>query len=185
MKNRSFSQAIVEPYAEALMAVAKEQNMVEAFGENIEFILATLTESEDLRKLLGAPLISEKVKKDLLNTLFSAQVQPFVASFLGLLVDRRRILFLEAICLKFQALLRTINHVAFAEIITAVALTELQQETLKQKVLELTGARSAELSIKINLDLIGGVIIKVGSQVIDASIRGQLRRLSSGLMVNV
>jgi len=185
MKNSSFSQAIVEPYAEALMAVAKEQNAVEAFGSDIQFILTTLVESEDFRRLLGAPLIPEQVKKDLLISLFSSQVQPFVASFLGLLVDRRRVLFLEAICLQFQALLRTMNQVALAEISTAVELTEAQQETLKQKVKELTGANSVELSIKLNPDLIGGVIIKVGSQVIDASIRGQLRRLTSGLMANV
>ncbi len=185
MKNKSFSQAIVEPYAEALMALAKEQNLVETFGQDIQFILTTLTESEDLRKLLNAPLIPESVKKDLLISLFSTQVSVSVASFLGILVERRRILFLEAICLKFQALLRQMNQVALAEISSAIPLTEAQQETLKLKVKELTGANSVELSIKLNPDLIGGVIIKVGSQVIDASIRGQLRRLSSSLMVKV
>jgi F-type H+-transporting ATPase subunit delta len=183
MKN--FSQSIVEPYAEALMAVAKQQNLVETFGNDIQSILTTLTESEDLRKLLSSPLIPESVKKDLLNSLFADRVNPFVANFLGLLVERRRILFLEAICLKFQALLRLMNQVALAEISTAVVLTADQQETLKQKVKELTGFQSVELAIKINPDLIGGVIIKVGSQVIDASIRGQLRRLTAGLMSNV
>lgn len=185
MKNSSFSQAIVEPYAEALMAVAKEQNLVETYGNDIQFILTTLVESEDFRRLLSAPLISENVKKDLLISLFSSQVQPSMASFLGLLVERRRILFLEAICLKFQALLREMNNVALAEISTAVELTDKQKETLEQKVKDLTNANSVELLIKLNPDLIGGVVIKVGSQVIDASIRGQLRRLTGGLMIKV
>lgn len=185
MENSSFSQTIVEPYAEALMAVAKQQNLVDAFGNDIQFVLTTLAESEDFQRLLSSPLIPENVKKDLLNSLFSSQVNPFVANFLGLLVERRRILFLEAICLKFQSLLRTMNRVALAEISTATALTDTQKETLKQKVKELTGANSVELSIKLTPELIGGVIIKVGSQVIDASIRGQLRRLTSGLMANI
>jgi F-type H+-transporting ATPase subunit delta len=185
MKNRSFSQTIVEPYAEALMALAKEKNLVETFGNDIQFILTTLKSSEDLNRLLSAPLVPENVKKDLLISLFSTGVNPFVVSFLGILVERRRILFLEAICLKFQSLLRVMNQIALAEISSAVALSETQQETLKQKVKELTGATSVELEIKLNPDLIGGVIIKVGSQVIDASIRGQLRRLTSGLMANV
>lgn len=185
MKNKSFSQTIVEPYAEALMSLAKEHNLVDTFGNNVQSILTTLKGSDDLNRLLSAPLVPETVKKDLLISLFNQEVHPYVASFLGILVDRRRILFLEAICLKFQSLLREMNQIALAEISSAVALTETQQETLKEKVKSLTGAVSVELSIKINPDLIGGVIIRVGSQVIDASIRGQLRRLTSGLMANV
>ncbi len=61
---------------------------------------------------------------------------------------------------------------------SAVPLSESQQETIKEKVIAMTGAHQVELSAKIDSDIIGGVIIKVGSQVIDASLRGQLRRLS-------
>jgi F-type H+-transporting ATPase subunit delta len=75
--------------------------------------------------------------------------------------------------------------VALAEVTAAVQLTEAQEETLKQKVQNLTQSQSVELSVKINPDLIGGVIIKVGSQIIDASIRGQLRRLSTSLVAGV
>ncbi|AFY74730.1 ATP synthase, F1 delta subunit [Synechococcus sp. PCC 7502] len=185
MKSGSFSQAIVEPYADALMAVAQEHNLVEAFGNDIQVILNTLEASEDFKKLLLAPLIPESVKKDLLNSLFANQVNPFIASFLNLLVERRRILFLEPICLKFQELLRKKNRIALAEISTAVGLSDPQKEALTKKVLELTGAASVELAIKLNPDLIGGVIIKVGSQVIDASLRGQLRRLTTGLLANI
>ncbi|MFM6199922.1 MAG: ATP synthase F1 subunit delta, partial [Dolichospermum sp.] len=71
-----------------------------------------------------------------------------------------------------------------AEITSAVPLTESQQQAITEKVITLTKAAKVELATKIDSDLIGGVIIKVGSQVIDASLRGQLRRLSLRLSSN-
>ena len=61
--------------------------------------------------------------------------------------------------------------------ISAVEVTEAQQQAVREKVQAMTSARSVELSTKLDPDLIGGVIIKVGSQVVDASLRGQLRRI--------
>ncbi|CAN1210663.1 ATP synthase F1 subunit delta [Tumidithrix helvetica PCC 7403] len=185
MKASSVSQTLVEPYAEALMSLAKDRSLVEPFGNDVQQILETLRSSNELRQLLEVPLIKNNVKKSVIAEVFGSRIHPFLQSFLMVLVDRRRITFLEPICLQFQALLREMNQVAFAEIISAVALTEAQQATLEQKVLDVTSARSVQLSIVVNPDLIGGVIIKIGSQVIDASIRGQLRRLSSSLMAGV
>jgi F-type H+-transporting ATPase subunit delta len=65
-----------------------------------------------------------------------------------------------------------------AEVVSAVPLSEAQASAVKQKVIAMTNAREVELETRIDPDIIGGVIIKVGSQVIDASLRGQLRRLS-------
>jgi len=185
MKTSSVSQAIVEPYADALMSVAQDQNAVEAFGRDVDFILSVLSSSEDLRKFFAVPVIADSAKKDMLTSLFDRQISPTVLNFLFILIAHRRILFLEAICLQFKALLRKKNNVALAEVTSAIALSSSQESTLRQKVISLTKANSVELSIKVNPDLIGGVIIKVGSQVIDASIRGQLRRLSNRLTANV
>jgi F-type H+-transporting ATPase subunit delta len=71
-----------------------------------------------------------------------------------------------------------------AEITSAIPLTETQQQAITEKVIALTNARQVEIETKIDSELIGGVIIKVGSQVIDASLRGQLRRLSLRLSSN-
>ena len=78
-----------------------------------------------------------------------------------------------------------IDQVSLAEITTALQLSGAQEDSLRDRVKALTKARSVELDIIVNPDLIGGVIIKVGSQVVDASIRGQLRRLKSSLTAGV
>ena len=87
-------------------------------------------------------------------------------------------LFLEPILEQYLVLLRQLNQTVLAEVTSAVPLTEAQEQAIKEKVIAITNARQVELETKVDSELIGGVIIKVGSQVIDASLRGQLRRLS-------
>ncbi|MBD2100611.1 ATP synthase F1 subunit delta [Leptolyngbya sp. FACHB-261] len=181
MRGGSVVEAIAQPYAEALMSLAQGQNLVERFGSDVQGLLDLLTQSEDLREFLANPLTKGEDKKAVLRSLLTEQVHPYTLSFLLLLVDRRRILFLEQIGKHFQALLRKLNQVALAEVTTAVELNEAQQGTIREKALQMTGARDVELNIAVDPDLIGGVIIRVGSQVVDASIQGQLRRIATRL----
>ena len=78
-----------------------------------------------------------------------------------------------------------IDGVALAEITSALKLSRSQEDSLRDRVKAMTKSKSVQLDITINPDLIGGVIIKVGSQVVDASIRGQLRRLKTSLTAGV
>jgi F-type H+-transporting ATPase subunit delta len=149
------STQVLEPYASALMSIAQSQNLVESFSQDIASLLNVLRESGELQQFLSNPLV---------------------------LVDRRRIAFLEGICLQFQALVRQLNQTVLAEAISVVPLNEGQRQAVINKVVQMTGARQVELETHIDPDLIGGVIIKVGSQVIDASLRGQLRQI--GLRLN-
>jgi F-type H+-transporting ATPase subunit delta len=70
-----------------------------------------------------------------------------------------------------------LNQAVLAEVASAVELTDAQKQSVREKVIAMTSANQVELNTKIDPDLIGGVIIKVGSQVVDASLRGQLRRI--------
>ncbi len=81
-----------------------------------------------------------------------------------LLVDKRRIFFLEAILEQYLALLRQLNQTVLAEVTSAVPLTEAQQQAVIDKVLTITNARQVELATKIDRELIGGLIIKVGNR---------------------
>jgi F-type H+-transporting ATPase subunit delta len=118
------------------------------------------------------------VKKAVLNQVFGEAVHPFTRNFLMLLVDRRRILFLQGICEQFQVQLRKLRGTVLAEVTAAVDLNDGQKDAVRQRVVAMTGANQVDLNVSIDPELIGGVIIKVGSQVVDASLRGQLRRIS-------
>jgi F-type H+-transporting ATPase subunit delta len=96
-------------------------------------------------------------------------------------VDRRRILFLGDICRQYQALLRELKQAVLAQVISTVELNDDQKQAVRQKVLSMTNAQDVDIETQIDADLLGGVIIKVGSQVVDASLRGQLRRIGVSL----
>ncbi len=169
---------ILERYAQALMSLAQQSNSVDQVGHDISSISETLKSSEELKEFFASPIYKLEQKKAVLSQVFGEGLHSYTRNFLMLLVDRRRIMFLSGICSEFQALLRKLNQVVLAEVTTVRELTEDQTQALKDKVIALTGARQVELEVNLDPELIGGVVIKIGSQVIDASIRGQLRRIS-------
>lgn len=176
--------AVVEPYAEALMSLAQANDLVERFGDDARFLMELLKSSDELRQFVENPVLKADDKKAVLRQIAGEQVHPYTLSFLSLLVDRRRIQFLAGVCQHYLTLLRKLNKTVLAEVTSVVELSEEQKQVIRDRVIAMTEAQQVELDTRLDPDLIGGVIIKVGSQVIDASLRGQLRRigirLSSG-----
>jgi len=184
MKSDAATAEVSQPYAQALLSIAQSQNLTEEVGEDTRTFLGLLRGSQELTNFLSNPFVKQENKKNVLKQLLGEGGNSYLRNFLLLLVDRRRIAFLEPILQQYLVLLRQLNQTVLAEITSAVPLTEAQQQAITEKVITLTKARQVELETKIDSDLIGGVIIKVGSQVIDASLRGQLRRLSLRLSSN-
>lgn len=178
MKDSVLVNEVLEPYAQALLALAQDSNATEPIGHDVSSILALLAESPDLQAFLSNPVIAAERKKSVLDQILGNQVHPFTKNFLMLLVDRRRIFFLEGICRQFQILLRDLNKTVLAEVTSAVELNDDQKNAIRDRVKAMTGAHAVDMDVNVDRDLIGGVIIQVGSQVIDASLRGQLRRIS-------
>lgn len=178
MRGSAMNNEVVEPYTQALMSVAKTHNLTEQIGEDVRALLNLLANSEELRNFIANPIVKPEDKKAVLQQVIGESINPFLRNFLLLLLDRRRIVLLEGICQQYLALLRQLNQTVLAEVISAVELTESQQQAVRAKVTDMTHAEQVELETKLDPELIGGVIIKVGSQVVDASLRGQLRRLS-------
>ncbi|MCM1984076.1 ATP synthase F1 subunit delta [Lyngbya confervoides] len=181
MKQTSVTAGMVEPYAEALMGIAQDSNFVDEIASDVGFMLEMLRESEDLRSFISNPLIKAEAKKAVLRQITEGRVQGVFFNILMLLVDRRRIFLLEAICKHFQSLVRKLKNTVLAEVTSTIELNEAQRQAVIAKVQHMTQASQVELETKIDPDLIGGVIIRIGSQVLDASIRGQLRRISNSL----
>lgn len=181
MTQSTVSSTIVEPYAEALMSVAQSNNLTNQIGEDVNFVLSLLQTSDDLKDFLVNPLTPADAQKAVLRQLAESRVQKQFFNFLLLLIDRRRIIFLEGICKQYQALLRKLNNTVLAEVTSTIDLSDEQKRAIIDKVKQMTQAAQVEIETSIDPDLIGGVIIKVGSQVLDASIRGQLRRMNSSI----
>ena len=177
MKDSAIGSVVLNPYADALMSLAQSQNLVDEFGTNCADLLALLNESPELTAILANPIVKIADKKVILGKIVGDQVHPFMSNFLMILVDRRRIGYLEGICQRYQAALRKLKGIVLAEVTSAVALTEAQTQSVRERVQAMTSATSVEIAAKVDSDILGGVIIKVGSQVIDSSLRAEIRRL--------
>lgn len=180
MKGSAFGTEVAEPYAQALMAVAQSNNLTDRFGDDIRTLIDLIESSQDLSEFLANPVVKDPDKKAILRRI-ARESHPYLVNFLMLIVDKRRVIFLKKICEQYLELLRKLKNAVLAEVISATELNERQCQAVSDKVRALTGAQAVELKTKIDPDLIGGVIIKVGSQVYDASLRGQLRRISYSL----
>jgi F-type H+-transporting ATPase subunit delta len=178
MLNRKMALRVVDPYAEALVSLASGQGLLDTFTADVRFIAAVWQATPELGQFLASPLVKTEAKKNLLQQVFADQIHPLLLNALQLLTDRRRIMFLGALCQRFLELQRKLQNIVLAEVTAAVPLTEAQQQSLRERVKDFTQASSVELQISQDPTVLGGVILKIGSQVIDLSLRGQLRRLA-------
>ena len=182
MKGSAMSAQLVEPYAVALMALAKDTNKVDDFADYSRSFLSAFNASEEFSSFVMNPLLGAEEKKDVLKSICGNEVDTYFLNFLFLLVDRRRIVFLEAIFERFITLQRELKNIVLAKVTCATSISRSQEDAIADKVKSLTGASNVELEITTDASLLGGVVIKVGSQVFDASLKGQIRRISMGLL---
>lgn len=181
MKGSLLSSEIAEPYARALMDVAQSTNSTEALGEQVRGLVALMEESPELRDFVANPVVDADAKKGVLRRVLGEGSNPYLSNFLMLLVDKRRVALVDKILEQFLALLRELNKTALAEVTAAKELSEEQKQQIVDRVKAMAGTDSVEIKTAVDPDLIGGVIIKVGSQVVDASVRGQLRQMTQRL----
>ena len=180
MSGTLVSSEIGEPYAQALMSLAQQNDLTNQFGDTFRELDSLLSESQEFKDFVINPVIDSEDKKNVLKQIMG-DANPYLINFMMLLVDKRRIIFLEPIVQQYLSLLRKQNQTVLAEVTSARELNDEQKGNIVEKVKGIVEARDVELKTSVDPNLIGGVIIKVGSKVIDASLRGQLRRISVSL----
>jgi F-type H+-transporting ATPase subunit delta len=179
--NNVVSNTFLNPYAEAMMSVAQSQNLLDKFNDNCNTVLQVLKDSADLQQFVDSPIVKATDKKAVIQKVFGESVDPMMLNLIMVLVDRGRISFLAGVCQQYQVMLRKLRGDVLAEVTTAVALTEAQTSSIKDRVKAMTGANNVDIMAKIEPAIVGGVIIKVGSQIIDSSLRSQLRLIGMSL----
>lgn len=172
---------IASPYAEALLQITDQSGESELVAEQAKQLLDLWQQSPELRQSFVSPVIEPETKKAIVVALFQEQVTPSFLNLLKLLADRQRISILDSILERFLTLFREQRHIALASVVSATPLSDDQQQALRTKVQALAGTENVEFKLDVDPSLIGGLIIRYGSKVIDASLSGQVRRLGLAL----
>ena len=170
---------VAQPYAEALLDLAKSNDSLKETTNDMNIVSQFLANSSDLKKFLGNPLITKDAKKNVVKDIFGEQIDGSTLKFLLLLVDRGRIEVLESIAQKFLELSYKQESIEIAKITSSIQLSADQQKSIAEKLKKITGAKQIKLALKVDPQLIGGFTIEIGSKMIDTSIRGQLKQISS------
>nr|AUG32138.1 ATP synthase, delta (OSCP) subunit [Paulinella longichromatophora] len=173
--------SIATPYAEALLQVTEARGETEQIAEEVKALLKIWESSPELRNAMSSPVLEPEAKKVALIKLFSEQISQAFLNLLKLLADRKRISALESVLLRFLEIYREARNIALAEVTSAIPLNEEQKNLLIQKIRVVAGTEQVELHVSVDPLIIGGFIVSIGSQVIDASLAGQVRRLGLAL----
>jgi F-type H+-transporting ATPase subunit delta len=162
-------------YANALFEAAKDKGRLEPVREQLARFVAAEAEVPELRALLRNPEIDPRARAAALEELLTGGDE-VLRNFLLVLADKGRAAQLEEIAREFERLIAEHEGVVHAELTTAVELSDEEAGKLLSQI-EKTSGRRVEASRKVDPDLIGGIVLQVGSHRLDASVRGRLERL--------
>jgi F-type H+-transporting ATPase subunit delta len=168
-------------YASALFDLASENGKVTAVEKDLGTLSAALGESAELRSATTNPQLSRGVQGAVMAALAKKmKLSALTANFLGVLADNRRLAALPAIIAAFKAIAAGQRGEVSARVVSAHPLSDAQLSALKDKLTARQG-RTVMLSAEVDPDLLGGLVVTIGSQRIDASIRTRLNSLAQAM----
>ncbi|HEY5048607.1 MAG TPA: F0F1 ATP synthase subunit delta [Rhizomicrobium sp.] len=168
-------------YATAIFELAQEEKCVEAVAKDFAALKTMIAESPELRLFVQAPVFSrEEHKKGLDALLRRMEASALTVRFVLTLAEKRRLFALSDIVRAFEKMLARQRGEIDAEVTSAQALNEAQVSELK-RILKTTLGREARLEAKVDPTLLGGLVVKVGSRMIDSSLRTKLEGLRAAM----
>lgn len=171
---------VAKRYAQAAFAVAKEHQQLTHWELRLRDLLLVADDAE-LQEFLENPAIPLAAKAQVIERLFPEEADRYLRNLLLLLLERGRWHQLRDVVEAFQQLLREERGVLDVYLETAVPLEELERERVRQE-LEARLGRPVQLRTAVDPELLGGVVLRIGDEVFDASVRTQLSGLRRQLI---
>jgi F-type H+-transporting ATPase subunit delta len=168
-------EEIAEVYARSLFEVACEHDLLETIHDQLNQLADVVAENRDTQLFFFSPYFSAEEKKAGLRRALS-DAEPVLVNFLEALIERHRMPALFRIRVRFNAMWDKLHRRLPVSIVTAVPLDQATTDSIAARVGEQTGEK-VELSSKVDPEIIGGIVLRVGNRVMDASIRSQLDNL--------
>jgi len=168
-------------YALALFELAREKKQLDSVAQSLTALKAALNESEEFHNLTTSPVIGREAATKAVAALASAMgLDALTSNFLGVMAQGRRLSQLPAAIRAFDTLLSQHKGESRAEVTSAHALTKDQVSALEKSLKTRIGSNVA-VDAKVDPSILGGLVVKIGSQMIDSSIRTRLNTLAQAM----
>jgi F-type H+-transporting ATPase subunit delta len=168
---------VPERYATALFSLAGDKGLYDAVAADLAVLTSLLEQSADLRALVTSPVLARAEQaKGIAAIAAKAGLTDLTKRFVGTLAAARRLAVLPEIAALYKAKLAAQRGEHTAQVTSAVALRPGQLEALREKITAKLGGR-VTLDLKVEPEILGGLIVKIGSRMIDSSIKSRLERI--------
>jgi len=177
----SYSAEIAARYATAIFELAKDSKKLPALGEDITTLGSAIADSEDLSQLMHSPIYTREEQGAAMGALAKKMgLGDIMANALQLMASKRRLFVVPALLKQLTAMIAEEKGEATAEVTTAKKLTKAQSDALAKTLSDKVG-KKVQIDATVDESLIGGLIVKIGSQMVDSSIRSKLANLENAM----
>ena len=168
-------------YATALFELAQETNAIDAVKADLDRFEALVAESPDLARLVRSPVFAAAEQLQALDVVLQrAGIGGLAAKFLKLVTSNRRLFAIHDIARAFRALVDQYKGEATAEVTVAERLKDEHVDALRAALKAVSG-KNIDLAIKIDPSIIGGLVVKLGSRMVDSSLRTKLNAIKHAM----
>ena len=165
-------------YASALFSLAQDARETDSVAEALARFDALIAESPDLERLVRSPVFSAADQLKALDAILAqAGIGGVAANFLRLVASKRRLFFIREMIADYRKLNDARRGVTRADVTSATALTDAHIAALKESLRAATGGREVDLNTKVDPSIIGGLIVKLGSRMVDGSLKTKLNAI--------
>ncbi len=175
----SISTGIAQRYAKAVFELAKEGKSVDKIESDLEALESALADSADFNALIHSPIYTRDEQAAAVAALAEKMgLTPTMTNVLGLMAAKRRLFVLPQLVASLRAIIAEDKGEVTAEVTSAKALTKEQSDKLTKLLADRTG-KTVKIKSSVDESLIGGIVVKVGSKMIDTSIASRLNSLQN------
>lgn len=168
-------------YATALFELARDEKAIDAVMADLNRFDALLVESPDLARLVRSPVFTADMQSKALSAVLDkAEIGGISAKFLKVLTANRRLFAVHDVIRAFRALVAKFRGEATADVTVAEQLSDKNLDALKTALKSVTG-KDVALNVKIDPSIIGGLVVKLGSRMIDSSLRTKLNSIKHAM----
>jgi len=168
-------------YATALFELARDERSIDAVKADLDRFDAMLADSADLKRLVRSPVFSaETQSKALAAVLGKAGISGISANFLKVLTANRRLFVVSDVIRAFRALVAKFKGEATADVTVAETLSDKNLDVLKAALKSVTG-KDVALNVQVDSSIIGGLVVKLGSRMVDSSLRTKLNSIKHAM----